>query len=304
LLKSSFRELSGADAPELPLAEPIGDWDFGVLPDIQEVRRGAHVMIGHPALVDHGTHCLVEVFDDPDAARAAHRSGLRRLFRLQLRTQIAALEKGFKSLAPLQMRAMTLACCKDLEPLGEQIVTAALDRVCLAEPWPADREQFQQRKEDARGRLGLVAQELARQAGVIIEEALAAARKLAGLRGADAARADMEQQLARLLGRRFVVDTPADALGHLPRYLRGIGLRVDKLRSEPQRDALRVREIAPLQAQWLRELAARRGHVDARLEEFRWLLEELRVSLFAQELRTPAPVSVKRLEKFWLSLQR
>ncbi len=303
-VERSFRELSEADAPDLPLAAPISDWDFGVLPEIQEVRRGAHVMVGHPALVDHGTHCLVEVFDDPEAARAAQRGGLRRLFRLQLRTQIGALEKGFKSLAPLQMRAMTLASLRDLEPLGEQIVTAALDRVCLAEPWPADREAFQRRKEEARGRLGLVAQELARQVGAIVDEALAASRKLAGLRGADAARADMEQQLARLLGRRFVVDTPADALGHLPRYLKAIGLRIDKLRTDPQRDGLRLRELAPLQAQWLRELAARKGRVDARLEEYRWLLEELRVSLFAQELRTPAPVSVKRLEKFWLSLQR
>ena len=303
-VERSFRELSGADAPELPLAEPITDWDFGVLPEIQEVRRGAHVMVGHPALVDHETHCLVEVFDDPQVARAAQRGGLRRLFRLQLRTQIAALDKGFKSLAPLQMRAMTLAALRDLEPLAGQIVTAALDRVCLAEPWPADRESFQRRKEEARGRLGLVAQELARQVGVIVDEALGAARKLAGLRGADAARADMEQQLARLLGRAFVVATPADALGHLPRYLKAIGLRVDKLRTDPLRDAQRMREIGPLQAQWLRELASRKGQADERLEEYRWLLEELRVSLFAQELRTPAPVSVKRLEKFWLSLQR
>ena len=300
----SFRELAQQGAPGLAQAEPVTDWDFGALPEVQEVRRGRQVLIGHPALVDHETHCLIEVFDSPEAARLAQRAGLRRLFRLQLRTQIAALEKGFKSLAPLQMRAMALAPMRELEPIAGQIVEAALDRVCLTEPWPADRESFLQRKEDARGKLGLIAQELARLAGVIVEEALAAGRKLAALRGADAARADMEQQMQRLLGRRFVVDTPPEALAHLPRYLKAIGMRVDKLRADPARDAQRAREIAPLQAQWLRALAARKGQADARLEEFRWLLEELRVSLFAQELRTPHPVSVKRLEKFWLSVQR
>jgi ATP-dependent helicase HrpA len=68
------------------------------------------------------------------------------------------------------------------------------------------------------------------------------------------------------------------------------------------RDQARASEFAPLQARWLREFAARKGIADARLEEFRWLLEELRVSLFAQELRTPFAVSVKRLEKIWASL--
>jgi ATP-dependent helicase HrpA len=303
-IEQSFRAVSAEQAPAPAAAAPLTDWDFGALPEIQEIRRGSQVLIGHPALVDEGAHCRIELFDDPGAARAAQRGGLRRLFRLQLRTQIAALEKGFKSLAPVQMRAMALAPMRQLEPLGEQIVTAALDRACLAEPWPQDRESFARRKEEARGRLSLVAQELARLATQIVDEAAAAARKLAGLRGADAARADMEQQMVRLLGRAFVVDTPAESLAHLPRYLKAIGLRVDKLRSDPLRDAQRQREIAPLQALWQRELAARKGQADARLEEFRWLLEELRVSLFAQELRTPSPVSVKRLEKFWSALQR
>lgn len=302
-VERGFRALTEADAPELPLAEAITDWDFGALPEIQEIRRGKQVLIGHPALVERGSHCVVEVFDDPSAARLAHRGGLRQLFRLQLRTQIGALEKSFKSLAPLQMRAMGLAPMRELEPLSTQIVTAALDRVCLVEPWPVDRDQFQQRKEEARGRLGLVAQELARLIGVIVDEAVAAGRKLAGLRGADAARSDIEQQLVRLLGRRFVIDTPPDSLAQLPRYLKAVGLRADKLRVDPLRDALRAKELGPLQAQWTREVAARKGQADARLEEFRWLLEELRVSLFAQELRTPFPVSVKRLEKFWASMR-
>jgi ATP-dependent helicase HrpA len=302
-VQQSFRRLAADDAPDGPVAaEAITDWDFGALPELQEIQRAGQVLIGHPALVDQGTHCSLEVFDDPETARLAHRNGLRRLFRLQLRQQILALEKGLAALAPVQMRAMTLAAAGPIEPLDEQIVTAALDRVCLVEPWPRDRAEFLARKDAARGRLSLVAQELARLAVQIIDEAIAASRKLAGLRDADAARLDMEQQIARLLGRRFLVDTPAESLAQFPRYLKAIALRLEKLRSDPMRDQARASEFAPLQARWLREFAARKGIADARLEEFRWLLEELRVSLFAQELRTPFAVSVKRLEKIWASL--
>ena len=98
--------------------------------------------------------------------------------------------------------------------------------------------------------------------------------------------------------------TLAAQLAHYPRYLKAIALRLDKLKAEPARDAQRLAEVAALQMPYLRELAARKGKADARLEEFRWLLEELRVSLFAQELRTPMPVSVKRLQKVWDALRR
>jgi ATP-dependent helicase HrpA len=91
-------------------------------------------------------------------------------------------------------------------------------------------------------------------------------------------------------------------LAHLPRYLKGITMRLDKWRTDPTRDSTRLAELRPIEQRFVRTLAERKGVVDARLEEFRWLLEELRVSLFAQELRTPQPVSVKRLEKAWSQL--
>jgi len=93
-------------------------------------------------------------------------------------------------------------------------------------------------------------------------------------------------------------------LQHLPRYLKAIVMRLDKLRSEPARDAQRLADLRPLEQRWLRTVAERKGAADPRLTEYRWLLEELRVSLFAQELRTPQPVSVKRLDKAWEQLSR
>jgi ATP-dependent helicase HrpA len=148
----------------------------------------------------------------------------------------------------------------------------------------------------------LVAQEVARQVGVVLAEFAAATRKLRDARPAKEVADDVTAQLARLCGKRFVVGTPWAALQHLPRYLKAIALRLDKLRSDPARDAARLAELRPLEQRYARRLAERRGAPDARLDEYRWLLEELRVSFFAQELRTPQPVSVKRLDKAWQQL--
>ena len=115
---------------------------------------------------------------------------------------------------------------------------------------------------------------------------------------------DMQSQLTRLVSKRFIADTPAAQLAHLPRYLKAMQLRVDKLRADPHRDAQRMVELRPLEQAWSRLAAQRKGASDARLEEFRWLLEELRVSLFAQELRTPQPVSAKRLQRVWEQMAR
>jgi ATP-dependent helicase HrpA len=88
-------------------------------------------------------------------------------------------------------------------------------------------------------------------------------------------------------------------MAHVPRYLKAVTMRLDKWRADPARDAQRLAELRPLEQRYLRRVAELKGQHDARLDEYRWLLEELRVSFFAQELRTPQPVSVKRLDKAW-----
>jgi len=96
--------------------------------------------------------------------------------------------------------------------------------------------------------------------------------------------------------------TPYVQLQHFSRYLKAITLRLDKWRADPARDSARMAELKPQEQRFWRLVAERKGASDARMQEFRWLLEELRVSFFAQELRTPQPVSLKRLEKVWAQL--
>jgi ATP-dependent helicase HrpA len=307
--QKSFQQIAEKDAKVAEgLADEITDWDFGELPDLMEIRRGGQALVGYPALVDRATHCSLDVFDDPAEARSQHREGLRRLFRLQLKEQVRFLEKSLVTLQATQLQAATVPALArawdDLEDLRGQVVAAALDRTCLADPWPTDRARFVARKDEARGRLTLIAQEIARLVSAIVQEAAPIARRLAGLKAFPAVVADVEQQLARLFAPGFIVTTPAASLAQYPRYLKAVAARLDKLKNDPARDAARMNELAALQTPFLRELAARKGVADPRLEEFRWLLEELRVSLFAQELRTPMPVSVKRLQKVWDTVRR
>jgi len=131
----------------------------------------------------------------------------------------------------------------------------------------------------------------------------AAARKIKDTKIQPEAVQDAAQQLQRLVGKRFIADTPWPQLQHFARYLRAIALRLDKLRADPARDAQRLAELRPQEQRYWRLVAERKGAVDERMLEFRWLLEELRVSFFAQELRTPQPVSLKRLDKAWGQLQ-
>nr|WP_321791672.1 ATP-dependent RNA helicase HrpA [Caballeronia sp. J97] len=283
------------------LYENLTTWNFGKLPELLEIRRRGQTLFGYPALVDRGTHCDVEVFDSPEEAARIHRAGLRRLFALQLREPIRYLEKNLPGLREMSMQYMALGTADELR---DQIVETALDRACLQDPLPDDDASFHARRDAAKGRLTLLAQEIARLVGVILGEYAALAKKLTQAKSFTSAHADMQAQLNGLIGKRFVIDTPYAQLAHFPRYLKGIGLRIDKLKADPARDARLYADLQPLALHYQRAISQRGGVADARLSEYRWLLEELRVSLFAQELRTPMPVSVKRLYKVWESMQR
>lgn len=292
---------AGAAARATALYENLTTWNFGKLPELLEIRRRGETLFGYPALVDRGTHCDVEVFDSPDEAARIHRAGLRRLFALQLKEPIKYLEKNLPGLREMAIQYMSLGTQDELR---DQLIATALDRACLQEPLPADDASFHARRDEGRSRLNLLAQEIARLVGQILAEYAGLAKKLAQAKPFPAAHADMQGQLAALVGKRFVVDTPYAQLAHFPRYLKGIALRIDKLKADPARDARQAAELQPLAQHYQRSVAQRGGVADARLAEFRWLLEELRISLFAQELRTPMPVSVKRLYKVWESMQR
>ena len=289
------------DAPN-PVYEKYTAWSFGELPELMEIRKGGQSLIGFPAIVDRASHVEIEVFDEPDVATRKHRAGLRRLIALQIRDALKYLEKNIPELQKMSVAYLLVAANGEADELREQIVETALDRAFLADALPADAVGFARTVEGGRGRLTLIANEVARSAGAVLLEHTAATRKLKDARAPKEVSDDIGAQLGRLVPKRFVADTPWAQLAHLPRYLRAVVMRLDKQRTDPARDAQRLAEFRPLEQRYWRFVAERKGVADARLDEYRWLLEELRVSLFAQELRTPQPVSVKRLEKVWAQL--
>ncbi len=300
-----------ATAPEKSTprtVERYTQWTFGALPELMEIRKGGQTLIGFPALIDLGDAVTIEVFDEPDVAAAKHRAGLRRLFALQIRDALKYLEKNLPDLQKMATSFMLVGRAADnsgggtLEELREQIIEVALDRAFLLDPLPTDAAAFKQRVDDGRGRLTLIASEVARLAAGVLAEFAVAQRKIKDSKNAAEAATDAAQQLQRLVPKRFLSSTPYAQLQHFARYLKAITLRLEKWRADPARDAARMAELRPQEQRYWRLVAERKGAVDARMQEFRWLLEELRVSFFAQELRTPQPVSIKRLEKVWQQL--
>jgi ATP-dependent helicase HrpA len=293
-LKQEFSAGTEAVLQQETPGETYQGWTMGDLAEIMEIDGGGQTLVGYPALVDEGEAVSLRVFDSPEKAKGVHRAGVRRLLAIAFRDRVRDLERAWSKDA-------------QLGPLKEDLVAAALDRAFLGEAVPMRAAQFARALEEGRSRFVLIAQEIARAAAAILAEHAALQKKLLAFSKNNPRESDdVKRQLERLLAPGWLARTPWPRLQHYARYLRAASLRLDKLRTDPARDARLAAELAPLQAAWLREAAAqaRYGVLSAELEQFGWLLEELRVSLFAQELKTPVPVSPKRLAKLWQTLRK
>lgn len=275
-------------------------WTFGELPELMELRQGGQTLIGFPALID-GQDCVrIEVFDEPQVAATKHRAGLTRLFALQIKDAIRYLEKNIPDMQLMSVAYMPLGTAEELRG---QILNAAMQRAFLQAPLPVDAASFDTRLKEGRSRLTLIANELARTCSEVLAAFAKASRKLKDSKNLGAAHADATQQLAKLMPKQFVSATPPAYLPHLVRYLNALVMRLDKARADAARDAAHTKDINKLEQSYWKLVSARQGQLDEAATNVRWLLEELRVGLFAQELRTKQPVSVKRLEKALAQLQ-
>ena len=287
----------------LPAGSRYQRWEFGSLPEILELKHGSgrnsDSLIGYPALLDLGDAVELKVYDQLEVAQRIHRQGLQRLFALELKEPLRFFSKNIPQFVELSLLYGKLGSA---EQLRDELIRATINRSCMAEPLPQDATMFAARIEQARPRLNLVGQEVVRASAAVLLEYAQAVRKLASAKPHAASYRDIDEQLQALIQRQFITATPANQIAHLPRYLKAIVARIDKLRADPARDQQRMQSMAALQQGYRGKRVKAAGQRDPHLEEFGWLLEELRVSLFAQELRTPMPVSVKRLEKAWAQI--
>lgn len=274
----------------------IVDWSFAEFPELLEIKRRQQSVIGYPALIDRDEFCEIDVFDEPEQALAQHKQGLLRLFKIGLKEQIKFLSKNIEQLTQMSMLYMHLG---SQEELKHYIVDCALTQAALFEPWPVNEASFEKRKAEAKEKLGLLLNEVARLTLQILEQYSQTQKKMVSIKTYKEAYVDMIANQKELMCKDFLVRYDFAHLNHFVRYLKADWVRADKLRNDPARDTRLMSEMAALNLNYQRALKQLKGRYDERLDDFRWLLQELRVALFAQELRTPMPVSVKRLHKAW-----
>ena len=282
-------------------------WEFGELPETLEIQKGNQTLFGYPALVDRSDYVDLEVFDDVLEARKHHRQGLRRLFILANKDTLKALQKQLPGLRELGLLFINVG---SVDGLVEQILNLAVERAFMSDDLPMNTEQFSERLLAGKPRLALIAQEVAKHALVALQTHADLQKKLAQAKAASpSAYADIQGQLQALIFPKFVAEIPYAQLVHVPRYLKAIAMRIDKLRANPARDAQCQKDWESVARPWQKLLQGNRGSAsyamaeDQGLQDFRWQLEELRVALYAQELKTPTPMSLKRLEKVLASLR-
>ena len=277
----------------------ITGWDFGELPETVQFERAGKTLTGHPALLDEGSSVALRLLDDAAAAAAQSRAGVVRLLRLALAAQMKQLEKDLAQETALALKYRALG---NADAFRAEMLDTVAERALLGDDeLPRRQKDFDKQRERAKPRLQVVAKALKQELGDILDLYNALLPKLQGQGPLRHALADEREHLARLVYPGFLRATPWARLHDLSRYLKGIARRLEKLPGALERDQRHTAAIRELERNWAEraEKQCQAGIADAALEDFRWHLEELRISLFAQELKTPYPVSIKRLQKQW-----
>ncbi|HSV16624.1 MAG TPA: DUF3418 domain-containing protein, partial [Tepidisphaeraceae bacterium] len=294
------RESFAALPPPEFTRDHLTSWDFGDLPERIEIHRGGATFSGFPALVDLGNSVALRVLDSREASKQANRGGVRRLFMIQLDQEMKQLARTFTGVEQMSLHYKPLGKWPELK---DQLLSAAVDRALYRDVDEIrTRDIFIAVANDGWRRLTIAARELNAVAQEILaryhEIALALARDFPPMLLAPVQ--EMRDQLAQLMTKQFLQSTPPQWLEHFPRYLRAMSIRLSKLLNAGlKRDEEISWMIRPLWRAYIERRAAHaaRGVVDPQLWQVRWMIEELRVSLYAQELKTSMPVSVQRLER-------
>lgn len=271
-------------------------WDIGTLPESIKFARGKQQLTGYLGLQkEKDGRIALRLFDTTEAAEQAHRQGVIELMKLQLKEQVKDLNKGIQGFTQAAMLLKHI----NADTLRDDLTQAVCDRAFIGEDeLPRNEKAFKEQIKRARSRLPAVKEALSRY----LQETAAAYAELNGKLGKHPLTHLMRQRLQTLLAAGFTTRTPWAQWPRLPIYLKAMTLRLEKYSSNPARDAAREADIRELEQMWQEKtdsLIKQGLPISDGLAGFKWMIEELRVSLFAQELKTPYPVSVKRLVKKW-----
>lgn len=274
----------------------VTTWDIGTLPESIKFARGKQQLTGYLGLQkEKDGRIALRLFDTIEAAEQAHRQGVIELMKLQLKEQVKDLNKGIQGFTQAAMLLKHI----NADNLRDDLTQAVCDRAFIGEDeLPRNEKAFKEQIKRARSRLPAVKEALSRY----LQETAAAYAELNGKLGKHPLTHLLRQRLQTLLAAGFATRTPWAQWPRLPIYLKAMTLRLEKYSGNPARNAAREADIQELEQMWQEKtdgLVKQGLPISDDLAAFRWMIEELRVSLFAQELKTPYPVSVKRLLKVW-----
>ncbi|HGH6545713.1 TPA: DUF3418 domain-containing protein [Neisseria meningitidis] len=276
-------------------------WDIGTLPESIKFARGKQQLTGYLGLQkEKDGRIALRLCDTIEAAEQAHRQGVIELMKLQLKEQVKDLNKGIQGFTQAAMLLKHI----NADTLRDDLTQAVCDRAFIGEDeLPRNEKAFKEQIKRARSRLPAVKEALSRY----LQETAAAYAELNGKLGKHPLTHLLRLRLQTLLAPSFATRTPWAQWPRLPIYLKAMTLRLEKYSSNPARDAAREADIQELEQMWQEKtdsLVKQGLPISDGLAGFKWMIEELRVSLFAQELKTPYPVSVKRLMKEWERLNK
>ena len=273
----------------------IDEWNFGPLPKKVPGTIGNARVTAYPALAEASGGVAIRLCESLEEAAVCHRLGLHQLILYQLPMQRRLLRR-IPDIDRLCLLFVPMGSCKALR---EDIVHAVLDRAfdCVPEKI-RNAELFLELVEMGRSSVAPTVQQLPLEVGEILTELTKTRVKLSDAKQVTPSLVvEVKQQLERLVGPGFVCATPPEWLSQLPRFLRAVALRIDKAMIDPEQDRMRCNRVAPFVAR-LDTLGSSTIYSPL-AADYRWLVEEYRVSVFAQELKTSRPVSSDRLEKQW-----
>jgi ATP-dependent helicase HrpA len=302
-------------AQQSQLTKGAKTWEFGDLPGTmdntrQDVAKAQRAQVGYPALVDEGESVGLRVFATPAEARISHDRGCARLIRLVMARDFKSYRRDLPVNVQGEIVYRALTQHPQLNPdlvAGRDLRDDLLDRIVItvfleSQPPLRSAAEFDARIAAQRGGFGLPAQEITRPVQTALERLGRIQSALA--KAAVPAAADIRGQLAWLMPAGFLLTTPVQRLREFSRYLQAIEQRLEKLGRDPRRDAQLAAEIAPIEARYRERVRAERGLIPPGDDDFRWMLEEFRVSLFAQQLGTRFTVSARRLQDAWVERER
>ena len=306
-----FREdtratVSSGDA-QSPAREGLVRWDFDVLPERWQFRQAGIDILSWPALVDKGDSVDIALCDYVDQAQLMHRLGVLRLARLSSLQQVKYLRKQL--LRGNESQLILVAVDKQRDLMVDDLIDAAfVEALALEECLPRAREPFEESLRSAQPALVERAQALEKRLLSALQTLGEVRRKMLlwDAQSYSDTRADIEQQLLRLMPPAFMRDTPGEWLAQFPRYMNALQHRVERLSGQYPKDQQNLALLVEVQKPLFTLLNERHDAllISAEAATYRWMLEEFRVSLFAQNLRTVRPVSAKRLQEQWQKVEQ